>query len=330
MSESEIQGHVWRCERHNDKAYLVRETTFFSAPLHDRILIGIQATGINRADIYQLNGRYPPPEGQRDVPGLEVSGIVERVGPNASHCVGDAVCALLPAGGYASHAYVPSSHAVHIPNRISFERAAAAPECYATAIHNIHDVAALISGQTLFIHAASGGLGAACIHTARLAGIIPYAITRDPAKIPFLLKQGAERCYLYGDDYVSAFLKDTKGRGAHAVLDTVGANTFSNSLKIAADDASIILLGFLSGAYMQTSLTRILTKRLRVIGSTIRYLSDDTKANLMRRFAEHILPEMESCQTHPVIDRMFPAHSPEAALQYMRSCAHTGKIILQA
>lgn len=324
------RGYVWRPAREGRAAPgLERVSAPVTPPPPGHVLLRAEAAGLNRADLYQIDGLYPPPEGCDDVPGLETCGIVIAAGEGvSSFAPGDRVCALLPAGGYATHVTVRACHAAAVPGDLPPERAAAAPECYVTALLNIGDVAAVPAGGTLFVHAASGGLGPAFMHVARLRGITPYGVTRDPKKTAFIERAGAEKCYLYNDDYVKAFLKDTGGKGADAVFDCVGADTFSASLKLAAEDGAVVLLGFLSGAFAQASLTRILTKRLRVIGSTVRYLSDARKAELITAFRDSVLPALEDAEALR-IDRVFPAEKAEEAVRYMRSCAHTGKIVLR-
>ncbi len=299
----------------------------------EEILVKVKATALNRADLLQRRGYYPPPEGASPLMGLEASGVVEEVGENCKEDwkIGDRVFALLPSGGYAEYVTVPGKLALRIPDGISFSEAASIPEAFLTAFQTLFWVGRLGKGERVLIHAGAGGVGSAAIQLARAAGAIPIATVGSEKKQKFCLDLGAQHAFNYKEgDFASKVMEATNGQGVELVLDFIGAAYWKQNIKVLKMDGRWVLIGTLGGSRLeQASLAPILGKRLQITGTTLRNRSLDYKIRLSREFASFAFSRLESGEIRPVIDREFPFEQVKEAHEYMELNRNCGKIILK-
>lgn len=301
-------------------------------PAADELLVRIHATALNRADLLQREGRYPPPPGASPILGLELAGVVEAVGPACrGFQEGDRVFALLPGGGYAEFATVPHDLAMPIPENLSFEEAAAIPEVFLTAFLNLFWLGRLAAGEYALIHAGASGVGTAAIQLAREqeARVVVTAGSDEKLALCHDLGAGAGCNYRQGP-WAPAVLEATGGRGVDVILDPVGAPYWDQNLKVLAPDGRLILIAMMGGSRLpEARLGPILTKRLQVIGSTLRSRSREFKARLTAEFAAFALPRLRDGRLRPVIDRVYDWTEVAAAHTYMESNRNKGKIVLK-
>lgn len=295
-----------------------------------QVVVYVAATALNRADILQREGKYPPPPGVTDILGLEMAGTVIEVGAGVQHFeVGDNVCSLLPGGGYAQLVAVDEQMLLKLPENLSFTKAAAIPEAFMTAFQSLHWIGRMQAGETVLIHAGASGVGTAAIQLAKLAGAHPI-VTASGRKHQSLLDLGAERCVDYrSEDFAEAVLDQTGGRGADVVLDFVGGPYFEKNLKAMALDGRMISLAALGGARVEAiSLAPILRKRLQLTGTTLRSRTKDYKYRLAADFREKIWPAFADRSLQAVVDTIYDWESVADAHQYMEANANVGKIVL--
>jgi tumor protein p53-inducible protein 3 len=298
----------------------------------DELLVSVKATALNRADLLQREGKYPPPEGESEILGLEMAGIVEWAGRDEKKFQkGDRVCALLPGGGYAEKARVPAGMAIPIPKGLSFEEAAGIPEAYLTAFLNLFELGKIKKGDFVLIHAAASGVGTAAIQLAKEAGAIPIVTAGRDEKLELCRKLGADYLINYREERFSERVSDiTNGIGANIILDPIGASYWNENLKSIAMDGRWVVIGGMGGYELEKiSLRSLMGKRISLIGSTLRSRTIQDKVRLTRAFTEFVGLRFEKGILSPVIDKVFHWDQANEAHQYMEMNKNKGKIILK-
>ncbi len=296
----------------------------------DEVLIGVRASAVNRADLSQARGNYPPPPGVTDILGLEASGVIVAAGDRVTGWrVGDRVCCLLPGGGYAERVAVPAGTLLPLPDHWSFEEGAAVPEVWLTAFVNLFQEGGLQPGESVLIHAAGSGVGTAAIQLAHIAGATVLATAGTEAKLQAARELGAALAINYKEaDFVEGGSAFTNGAGVDLILDPVGASHLPGDLQLLGNHGRLIVIGLLSGAHAEINLGYILAKSLRIIGSRLRPRPVAEKIAITQAFAERFWPLFEDGTLRPVIDRIFPMLRAQEAHDYVRQNRNTGKVIL--
>ncbi|WP_166268797.1 NAD(P)H-quinone oxidoreductase [Marinobacter caseinilyticus] len=297
------------------------------APTEHEVVIDVAWAGMNRADLMQRAGAYPPPPGASTILGLEVSGHVAAVGASVTHLkAGDEVCALLTGGGYATQVVVPAAQVLPIPQGLSLQQAAALPEVFATAWLNLYVEAALEPGERVLLHAAASGVGTAVIQLAHIMGNPVFATAGSDDKLALCTQLGADAVWnRHNGSFVQA-VKDWGG--ADMVLDPVGGDYISQDQQVLNQNGRIILIGLMGGREAKTDLGLLLMKRQRLIGSTLRSQPVRVKGEIMDALYEIVWPRLESGEIKPVIDRSWPIVDADEAMAYLQSNASTGKVLL--
>ncbi|MEZ4701951.1 MAG: NAD(P)H-quinone oxidoreductase [Rhodothermales bacterium] len=297
----------------------------------DDLLVRVHATALNRADLLQRKGMYPPPEGASPVLGLEMAGEVEVVGAQVRGWRGgDRVCALLPGGGYAQYVVIPARMAIPVPDRLSYEEAAAIPEVFMTAYQALVWLGRLQAGETVLIHAGASGVGTAAIQMARLLGARVY-VTASRQKHPTCLALGAAAAIDYRDEaFDEAVMGLTNRKGVDVVLDFIGADYFERNVESLGMDGRLVILALMGGSRVESiSLRHLFRKRLQILCSTLRNRSADYKAELTRAFCADMLPRIQEGHLVPVIDTVYDWSDVEAAHSRMEANLNTGKLVLR-
>ncbi|MCI5074647.1 NAD(P)H-quinone oxidoreductase [Oricola sp.] len=294
------------------------------------MLLRVKCAGVNRPDVLQRMGSYPPPPGAPDIPGLEVSGTVEALGPGASRfAVGDAVCALLPGGGYAEFATVHETNALPVPGGFTFSEAAAVPETYFTVWHNVFQRGGLQPGETLLVHGGTSGIGTTAIQLAKAFGATVIATAGSADKCAVCEKLGADRAINYREeDFVEVTKEVTDGKGAEVILDMVGGDYITRNYKAAAVEGRIVQIAFLGGAKTEANFTLLMVKRLTHTGSTLRARSVEFKAALAADLLDKVWPLLADRKVQPVMDLIYPLSEAWRAHERMEEGSHIGKIVL--
>jgi putative PIG3 family NAD(P)H quinone oxidoreductase len=293
------------------------------------VLIRVGAAGVNRPDLMQRRGMYPPPPGASDIPGLEVAGSITAVGDGVSWRVGDAVCALVAGGGYAEYCAAPAPQCLPVPRGMDFTRAAAIPETYFTVWTNVFERGALKPGEWLLVHGGASGIGTAAIQIARALGSRVVATAGSAAKCAACERLGAERAVNYHeDDFVAAVRALTDGRGVDVILDMVGGEYLQRNLDSLATGGRLVQIAVLGGAKATLNLVTVLQRRLTVTGSSLRPRSVAEKGAIAAALREHVWPLLESGTVSPVIYQTFPLHDAAIAHRTLESGVHTGKLVL--
>ena len=301
-------------------------------PEPDELLVRVRATALNRADLLQRRGNYPPPEGASEILGLEMAGEVETAGPECGTWMpGTRVFALLPGGGYAQKAAVPAGMAMRIPERLSYEEAAAIPEAFLTAYHNLFSLGELSAGMTVLVHAGGSGVGTASIQLIREAGAVSLVTAGSPEKIDRCRKLGARAGWNYREGPFAPWVAgQTGGRGVDRILDFIGAPFFAQNLASLAVDGRLIVIGAMGGATAERmNLLDLLFRRLHILGCSIRSLDTARKIDLTERFASFALPRFADGRLVPVIDSVFDWTETRNAHLRMESNVNVGKIVLR-
>lgn len=293
------------------------------------ILIAVEAAGVNRPDVLQRQGGYPPPPGAPDWPGLEVAGTVVALGEGAGrHGLGDRVMALVPGGGYAEYAVVAESNAIAVPGPLSIEEAAGVPETFFTVWHNVFQRGGLKAGESFLVHGGTSGIGTTAIQLAKAFGATVFATAGSDDKCRAAEQLGAERCINYRSaDFVEVLREATGGRGVDLTLDMVGGDYTNRNLAVAAEDGRIVQIAFLKGPEVQIDLNLVMRKRLTLTGSTLRNRSVAFKAAIAREIEEKVGPLFTNGKVKPLIDTLYPLVDAAKAHQHMDE-DHVGKIIL--
>lgn len=305
------------------------QTMAIPQPNADEVLIRVSAAGINRPDIFQRQGVYPPPAGASPILGLEVAGDIVACGENVTRWqVGDKVCALVNGGGYAEYAVAPATQCLHVPQGFSYVQAAALPETFFTVWHNLFQRARLNSGESLLIHGGSSGIGTAAIQLARAFGVQVFATAGSAEKCAVINALGATAINYREQDFVAIIKEQTQGQGVNVILDMVGGEYIQRNFSAAAKDGRIVNIAFLHGSKIQVDFMPLMLKRLTLTGSTLRAKTPEEKWLIARELEEKVWPLLINKTIEPVIDSVFPFAQVAAAHTRMESSLHIGKIIL--
>ncbi|MGH6611399.1 MAG: NAD(P)H-quinone oxidoreductase [Burkholderiaceae bacterium] len=293
------------------------------------VLIRVYAAGVNRPDVLQRKGAYAPPPGASDLPGLEVSGIIEDGDAGPHFKIGDGVCALVAGGGYAEYCVAPVGQCLPKPRNLSFAEAAGLPETYFTVWSNVFDRARLMPHESLLVQGGSSGIGVAAIQLAAALGSTVYATAGSDEKCDACVQLGARRAINYRtNDFVEILRAETDGRGVDVILDMVAGDYLPREIQLLADDGRIVIIALLRGATAPLDLSAVLRRRLTVTGSTLRPRSIEFKAAIAARLREVVWPLIESGRIRPMLFRAFPLEQAAAAHELMESSQHVGKIVL--
>jgi NADPH:quinone reductase len=301
-------------------------------PKPGEVLIRVAAAGVNRPDVLQRKGHYPPPPGVTDIPGLEVAGTVVAAGAGVREpAVGSEVCALIPGGGYAEYAVAPAPQCLPLPPQVTAEEAAALPETFFTVWLNVFERSRLKSGETLLVHGGSSGIGTTAILLGKAFGATVIVTAGSAQKCAACRELGADHAINYHEvDFVQATLRATDGRGADVILDMVGGDYVARDVAAAAMEGRIALIAVQGGVKAELDLRPLLTKRLMLGGSSLRPQSVENKGRLAATLLEKVWPLFATKKLKPPIHARFPLAEASAAHQLMESNAHIGKIVLVA
>jgi putative PIG3 family NAD(P)H quinone oxidoreductase len=299
-------------------------------PQAGEVLIKVAAAGVNRPDVAQRRGIYPPPPGVTDIPGLEVAGVVAGCGPGVGRWKpGDGVNALVSGGGYAQYCVAHETHALPVPNGLTAAEAAAIPETFFTVWHNVFERGGLRSGETLLVHGGSSGIGTAAIQLAKAFGARVIATVGSPEKCDACLSLGADLAINYKtEDFVPLTKSATGGAGADVILDMVGGDYIERNYEAAAVEGRIVQIAFQGSPRATVDFRRIMLKRLHHTGSTLRSRSVPDKASIARAVETSVWPLIIARKVRPVMDKIFPFRDAAEAHARMESSIHIGKIVL--
>ena len=299
-------------------------------PAAGEILIRVRAAGVNRPDVLQRKGAYPPPPGASDLPGLEVAGEVAALGEGARRwSVGDPVCALAPGGGYAQYCVVPASNALPVPHGFTLTEAAALPETFFTVWHNVFERGGLKEGERFLVHGGSSGIGTTAIQLASAFGAYVIATAGSDEKCSACLELGADRAVNYrNEDFVAVVAEATQAKGVDVILDMVGGDYIGRNYQAAAVDGRIVQIAFLNGAVASADFSKLMLKRLVHTGSTLRPRSADFKGAIAAALERQVWPLLAERRIAPVMDMIFPLRDAWRAHERMEEGQHIGKIVL--
>ncbi|MGH8730502.1 MAG: NAD(P)H-quinone oxidoreductase [Burkholderiales bacterium] len=300
-------------------------------PAFNEVLIEVAAAGVNRPDVLQRKGGYPPPPGASDIPGLEVAGNIVAAGAGVNEWrPGDQVCALVTGGGYAEYVAAPAPQCLPIPRGLTLIEAAGLPETFFTVWVNVFERAGLKGSETLLIQGGSSGIGVTAIQMARAFGHRVFVTAGSADKCAACEKLGASRAINYRTEDFAAVVKElTGGKGVDVILDMVGGDYVPRELACLADDGRLSLIAFLGGTKATIDMTDILRRRLTITGSTLRARSVEVKGAIAQALKQKVWPLLEAGKIRPVIYRTFRHEEASAAHALMESSAHVGKIILE-
>ncbi|CRL12883.1 Beta-ketoacyl-acyl-carrier-protein synthase I [Phaeobacter italicus] len=298
------------------------------APAHGQVVLKVAYAGVNRPDALQRAGKYAPPPTASDLPGLEASGVVVAIGPGVSGlALGDAVCALLPGGGYAEYVATPAAHCLPVPAGLSMKQAACLPETFFTVWSNVFTRGGLKAGERFLVHGGSSGIGTTGIQLASTLGARVFTTAGSDEKCAACLSLGAERAINYRTE---DFVEVMKGEGgADLILDMVGGEYIPRNIRALADDGRMVHIAFLSGPKAELNFAQIMARRLTVTGSTLRPQSDLAKARIAQDLREVVWPLIEAGTVAPVMDQTFALVDAAAAHARMEGSTHIGKIVLE-
>ncbi|MFY2564906.1 NAD(P)H-quinone oxidoreductase [Achromobacter ruhlandii] len=302
-----------------------------AAPAGRQVLIEVAYAGVNRPDVLQRSGSYPPPPGASPYLGLEVAGTIVAVGPDATRWqVGDRVCALTPGGGYAQYCLADERHCLPVPRGLDLLSAAAIPENYFTVWTNVFERARLAAGEKFLVHGGSSGIGLTAIQLARAFGAEVWTTVGNQEKAEACLKAGAQHALIYRDtDFEADIRQATGGQGVDVILDMVGGAYINKNLRLLAVNGRLVQIAFLEGSKAEIDALPIMTKRLSFTGSTLRPRSDEDKGAIAQALADKVLPLMEQGRCLPLIHQVFPLEEAAKAHALMESSRHIGKIMLK-
>jgi NADPH2:quinone reductase len=309
---------------------LVPEQRPVPPPAEGEVLVKIAAAGVNRPDVMQRQGLYPPPKGATDIPGLEIAGEVVALGPGVTRWkLGDTVMALVVGGGYAEYCPAHESHCLPVPDGLSLAEAAAIPETFFTVWYNTFERGHLKSGETFLVHGGSSGIGTAAIQLAKAFGAKVITTAGTPEKCEACRKLGADLAINYRtEDFVAATKAATGGKGADVILDMVGGDYIERNYEAAAVEGRVVQIAFQGSPKAVVDFRRIMLKRLTHTGSTLRARSIPDKGAIARAVEQHVLPLIAAGRVKPVMDQTFPLSEAAAAHARMEASAHIGKIVL--
>lgn len=294
------------------------------------VLVRVAAAGVNRPDVMQRQGRYPPPAGASDIPGMEVAGEIVALGPDVSGLsIGDQITALLPGGGYAEYALAAAPLCLPVPRGLTMVEAAALPETYFTVWTNVFERGRCKAGDNVLIHGGTSGIGTTAIQLATALGARVYATAGSDDKARACERLGAVRGINYRtQDFVEVIRQDTGGKGVDVILDMVGGDYFDRNLQAAAVEGRLVIIAMLGGSRAELKLNTLLMKRLTVTGSTLRSRTVEEKAAIADAVRRNVWPLLVSGRVRPVIHATFPLAEAAAAHALMESSTHIGKIVL--
>ena len=300
-------------------------------PGDGKVLIEVVAAGVNRPDVFQRQGHYPPPPGESDIPGMEVSGRVVELGPGVT-CFkeGDAVCALLGSGGYAEYAVADASLCLPVPERMSVQDAAGIPETYLTVFDNVFLRGALKKGERFLVHGGSSGIGSTAIQLAHAFGAEVFTTAGSAAKCAFCRTLGADHAIDYKTrDFVAEIKAITAKKGVDVILDMVGGSYLPRNISILATEGRLVQIAFLESSVTEKlDFMAVMIRRLVLTGSTLRARSIARKAEVVESLRQRVLPLLNEGTVRPVIHATFPLEQARQAHEMMESSAHLGKILL--
>jgi NADPH2:quinone reductase len=299
-------------------------------PAAGEVLIKVIAAGVNRPDVFQRLGRYPPPPGASDIPGLEVAGTIEQLGSDVHGWkIGDAVCALVAGGGYAEYCTAPAPQCLPIPRGLDFVSAAAIPETFFTVWHNVFERGRLQPDESLLVHGGSSGIGTTAIQLARARGSRVFATAGSDEKCAACERLGAERAINYRVADFAAVVRDlTGGRGVDVVLDMVGGEYFPRNIEALAVEGRLVEIATLKGVKAELNIQTIMQRRLTITGSTLRPRPVVDKAAIAAEVRREVWPLLESGAVKPIVHATFPLTDAAEAHRVMESSAHIGKLVL--
>jgi putative PIG3 family NAD(P)H quinone oxidoreductase len=295
------------------------------------VLVAVRATAVNRADLLQAQGQYPPPPGVSEILGLEISGVVLTAADDVvGWKAGDRVLTLLAGGGYAERAAVPSGLLMRMPESWSYDQGAAVPEAWLTAFLNLFIEGQLAADEAVLVHAGASGVGTAAIQMARAAGAVVYATAGSFDKLEACRRLGATLAVDYKrQDFAVEIKARSGGRGVDLILDPVGAAYLNRNLEVLAAGGRLVTIGLMGGRRAEIDLGKVLGRSLRLIGSRLRHRPVSEKIRITRQFEERFWPLLADGRLTPVIDRVFPITEAEAAHAYVRENRNIGKVILE-
>lgn len=294
------------------------------------VLVRVEAAGVNRPDIMQRLGKYPPPPGASDIPGLEVAGVVERADGSDRWRVGDRVCALLAGGGYAEYCSVPAVQCLPIPKGMDSLTAAAIPETYFTVWTNLFQRGRLQPGEHVLVHGGTSGIGSTAIQLARALGSIVYATAGSDAKCKTCERIGASVAINYREkDFVAEIKSATGGRGVDVVLDIIGGDYLPRNIQCLALQGRLVQVGLIGGSEGALDLRSVLQNRLTITGSTLRPRTPDEKGAIARELEAHVWPLLERHEVAPVVHTTFPLTAASEAHRLLESGEVVGKLVLR-
>lgn len=305
------------------------------APGPGEVLIRVRAAGINRPDLLQLAGHYPPPEGASDILGLECAGeIVQRGVGVGDWAVGDEVCALLTGGGYAEYATAHAAQCLAVPHGLTLVEAASLPETYFTVWSNLFDRARLEAGESLLVHGGTSGIGVAAVQLASAMGVRVMATAGNAEKCQACLDLGAELAVPYKERDFVPLAREFGARGngvsgVDVILDMVGGDYVARNLSALAPDGRLVNIAFLKGSRVEVDLMPVMLKRLTLTGSTLRVRPPAFKAAIAQNLKTHVWPLLQSARIRPVVFATFPLERTAQAHRLMESGDHIGKIVLE-
>jgi putative PIG3 family NAD(P)H quinone oxidoreductase len=295
------------------------------------VLVEVHATAVNRADLLQARGLYPAPPGASEILGLEMAGRIAALGQDVVDWqIGDRVCALLGGGGYAERVTVPRQLLLKIPDQWTFIQAAAVPEVWLTAFVNLFLEGRLSIGETVLIHAGASGVGTAAIQLAHEIGAKVFVTAGTEVKLKTCRELGAALAVNYKEqDFCEEVLAATDGRGVDLILDPVGGDYLERNLNVLAKQGRLINIGLLGGRNAEIDLALVLTKNLRIVGSTLRARPLAEKTLIIREFHERFWPLLADGKLRPIIDRSFPIQEAQTAHEFVRANRNKGKVVLE-
>ena len=294
------------------------------------LLVRVAAAGVNRPDVFQRQGSYPPPPGASDIPGLEIAGTVAALGPGAEGWrIGDAVCALVTGGGYAEYCAAPTAQCLAVPEGFDMVKAAALPETHFTVWENVFRRGRLEGGERLLVHGGSSGIGTTAIQIAHARGARVFATAGSAEKCAACEKLGAERAINYREEDFVEVVKDlTGGEGVDVVLDMVGGDYIARDIKALRPEGRLVFIAFLGGSKAEINFLPVMMKRLSIMGSTLRARGVEEKGAIAEDLRREVWPLLDAGRIAPVIDSTYPLAEAAQAHARMESSAHIGKIVL--
>jgi NADPH2:quinone reductase len=309
---------------------LVVATRPVPRPGADEVLVRVAAAGVNRPDVMQRQGKYPPPPGASDIPGMEVAGVVVARGASVTGiAIGDEVTALLAGGGYAEYAAAAAPLCLPVPRGMTVQHAAALPETYFTVWTNVFERGRCKAGDTLLVHGGTSGIGTTAIQLATAWGARVFATAGTDEKARICERLGAVRGINYRtEDFVDIVRRETTGNGVDIILDMVGGSYLDRNLQAAAVEGRLVIIAMLGGSRAELKLSQVLTKRLTITGSTLRSRTLAEKSAVAAAVHTHVWPLLDQGRVGPVIHATFPLADAAAAHALMESSTHVGKIIL--